>query len=111
MLVELGCNRRLGGMQVLPLLVRCVWNGDPLYIDELIETIREEGPETGVWATGEIHAPTGEPPLIVSLYRFQSYRARTQSALKQEIEDYIVEAGLSQLHWKVLAGSAQVILW
>lgn len=78
---------------------------------DLIDLIREDDLHEGVWDLGVSRTPTGEPPLVVGLARFQSYRGRTQAALIQELEDYAEEAGLSQLHFKVLDEESTVLVW
>lgn len=81
-----------------------------LVFEELIDLIREDGTTEGAVAVGQGYSPTGEQPLVIGLARFQSYRGRTQAALIQELEDYVVDAGLNTLHFKVLDDST-VILW
>ncbi len=83
----------------------------PATLADLIDIIREDDVYEGVWPTGVNRTPTGEPPLVVGLARFQSYRRRTEAALIQELEDYIEEAGISLLHFKVLPEESTVILW
>ncbi len=82
----------------------------PVFVD-LIDLIREDDVHEGVWAVGEGRTPTGEPPLVVGLARFQSYRGRTQAALIEELEEYVETAGLNRLHYKVLDEESTVILW
>jgi hypothetical protein len=77
----------------------------------LIEHVREELPSEGRIDLPGDRTGTGVPPLVVGLARFQSYRRRTEAALVQELEDYIEEAGISQLHFKVLDSESTVILW
>lgn len=77
----------------------------------LIDYIREDGAIDGaVTVSDAVASPTGIPPLVVGLARFQSYRGRTQAALIQELEDYVDEGGLNTLRFKVLDNST-VILW
>lgn len=77
---------------------------------ELIELIREDDLHEGAYGLGTDRTPTGEPPLIIGLARFQSYRGRTEAALILELEDYAELAGLNYLHFKVLDDS-QVLIW
>lgn len=78
----------------------------------LIDHIREDLPSEGrVDLSDVVASPTGAPPLVIGLARFQSYRARTEAALVQELEDYIDEAGLNELHFKVLDEESTVIIW
>lgn len=77
---------------------------------DFIDLIREDDVHDGTWDLGVERTPTGAPPLVVGLARFQSYRGRTQAALIQELEDYIEEAGLSEIHWSVTLED-EVILW
>ncbi len=77
----------------------------------LVEYVREGWLDGEEWAIPGKRTPTGAPPLVIGLARFQSYRARTEAALVQELSDYIEEAGLSYwLHIKILDDS-QVIVW
>lgn len=76
----------------------------------LIEYVREGWITEGPWAIPGSRVRTGEPPLVVGLARFQSYRSRTESALVQELADYIEDAGLSVLNFKILDDS-QVLIW
>lgn len=77
----------------------------------LIDHIREDLPPEGrVDLSDVVASPTGAPPLVIGLARFQSYRARTESALVQELADYIEDAGLSVLNFKILDDS-QVLIW
>lgn len=78
--------------------------------EELIDLIREDGAIEGAITVGQGYTPTGEPPLVVGLARFQSYRGRTQAALIQELEAYVEDGRLNTLHFKVLDDST-VILW
>jgi len=75
-----------------------------------IDYFREEDPFEGTWSFPGQRTPTGAPPLVVGLARFQSYRARTEAALVQELSDYIEESGVQFLHYHV-AEDDQVILW
>lgn len=85
---------------------------EPPVLIELIDWIREDDLYEGeLHLGGGERQPTGEPPLTVGLARFQSYRGRTQAALIQELKDYIEEAGLNVLHFKVLPEESTVILW
>ena len=75
----------------------------------LIDHIREDLPSEGrVDLSDVVASPTGAPPLVIGLARFQSYRARTEAALVQELEDYIEEAGLTVLHFKVIDSESTV---
>lgn len=75
-----------------------------------IDVIREDGSQRGGWQVGSGRTPTGVPPLVVGLARFQSYRGRTQAALIQELSDYVEEAGLNFIRYEVL-DDGNVILW
>lgn len=77
---------------------------------DFIDQIREDDIQDGVWVLGGEYRPTGVPPLVISLARFQSYRGRTQAALIQELEDYAEEAGITQFNWHVNQDD-NVILW
>lgn len=78
----------------------------------LIDHIREDLPSEGrVDLSDVVASPTGAPPLVIGLARFQSYRARTEAALVQELVDYIEEAGLTVLHFKVIDSESTVVLW
>lgn len=77
----------------------------------LIDHIREDLPSEGrVDLFGE-RKPIGSPPLVVGLARFQSYRARTEAALVQELTDYVEESGITVLHFKVIDSESTVIVW
>ena len=76
----------------------------------VIESIREDGVQETREIIGRGRTLTGEPPLVIGLARFQSYRARTQAALVQELVDYIDDAQLNVVHFKVLDDS-QVLVW
>jgi hypothetical protein len=78
---------------------------------DLIDQIREDNSFEGTWDLGVSRTPTGIPPLVIGLARFQSYRGRTQAALIQELEDYAEEAGLSQLHYQVVDEESTVLVW
>lgn len=77
----------------------------------LIDHIREELPDEISWTFPGERTPTGVPPLTVGLARFQSYRARTEAALVQELSDYIEEAGLNTVHFKVVDDQSTVLVW
>lgn len=77
----------------------------------LIDYIREEQPSEISWTFPGERTPTGVPPLTVGLARFQSYRARTEAALVQELSDYIEEAGLGTVHFKVIDDQSTVLVW
>lgn len=78
----------------------------------LIDYVREGEFEDGRWAIPGVRRPSGEPPLVVGLARFQSYRARTEAALVQELTDYVETAGLSLwLNLKVIEEESQVLIW
>jgi len=79
-------------------------------IRQFIDYVREEDPDEGTWSFPGQRTPTGAPPLVVGLARFQSYRARTEAALVQEIGDYLTESGLQVLHYKVTSED-QVLIW
>lgn len=75
-----------------------------------IDYIRERDPYEGAWYFRGERTPTGAPPLVISLARFQSFRARTESALAQELADYIEEAGIQLLHY-IVQQDDQVLIW
>lgn len=77
----------------------------------LIDYIREELPDHGSIDLPGERERRSAPPLTIGLARFQSYRARTEAALVQELTDYIEEAGLPTLNFKVLDEESVVILW
>lgn len=81
-----------------------------LSLKDFVEHVREDAPSGGQWTLDGKRERRSAPPLVVSLARFQSYRARTEAALIQELEDYIDEAGLSTLNFKVL-DIDQVLIW
>lgn len=81
-------------------------------LTELIDLIREDCVDEGVWRTGRWRQRNhGVPSLVVGLARFQSYRGRTEAALKQELIDYIEEAGITDLHFRVHEDVGVVQLW
>lgn len=78
----------------------------------LIDYVREGEFTDGKWAIPGARRSTGEPPLVVGLARFQSYRARTEAALVEELTDYVEAAGLSLwLNLKVIEEESQVLIW
>jgi hypothetical protein len=78
----------------------------------LIDHIREDHPSDGRVTIGDfVASPTSCPPLVVGLARFQSYRARTEAALVQELTDFVEESGASTLRFKVIDSESIVILW
>lgn len=78
----------------------------------LIEYVREGWITEGPWRIpGQRERDHSVPSLVVGLARFQSYRARTEAALVQELTDYIEEAGLSQLNFEVHDDAGVVQLW
>lgn len=77
----------------------------------LIDYIREGEITEGPWSIPGQRVRKSAPPLVIGLARFQSYRARTEAALVQELTDYIEEAGLSILNFKILDEDLEVILW
>jgi hypothetical protein len=78
----------------------------------LIDYVREGQFDDGRWAIPGVRTSTGEPPLVVGLARFQSYRARTEAALVEELTDYVETAGLSLwVHLKVIEEESQVLIW
>lgn len=64
-------------------------------VEEMVDRIREDGLASGVIEFGHPGGPAVREvrPLRVGLARCQSYRARTLSALVQEVEDLVGEAG------------------
>lgn len=76
-----------------------------------IDVIREDDSHSGSWSVEAGRTPTGVPPLVIGLARFQSYRGRTQAALVQELSDYVEEAGLNVIHYDVLDESSTVLVW
>jgi hypothetical protein len=81
-------------------------------LTELIDIIREDGAHEGVWPLGgDRQRDHSVPSLVVGLARFQSYRGRTEAALIQELEDYIEEAGIINLHFEVHDDAGVVQLW
>lgn len=77
---------------------------------QFIEHVREDAPSGGRWFINEGRIPFGEPPLTVSLARFQSYRARTEAALVEELADYVEVGNLGVINFKVL-DIDQVLIW
>lgn len=75
-----------------------------------IDDVRETHPSGGQVALVGWRERKSAPPLTISLARFQSYRARTEAALVQELLDYIEEAGLTEINYKVL-DIDQVLVW
>ena len=79
-------------------------------VRQFIDYFREEDPYEGTWSFPGRRTPTGAPPLVISLARFQSFRARTEAALVQELADYLEEAGLQLLHY-IVQQDDQVLIW
>lgn len=79
-------------------------------LKSFVEHVRESGEESGTWTLeGFVLRPAMEvEPLTVGLARFQSYRARTEAALVQELEDFIKESGAQYLTFRVDADSSTV---
>lgn len=78
---------------------------------ELIDHVREDHPRDARVELPGVRQHRGLPPIVVGLARFQSYRGRTESALVQELADYIEEAGLSVLHLTVVDDDSEVLVW
>ena len=75
-----------------------------------IDVIREDGSQRGAWSLPpHQYESVDVPSLVISLPRFQSYRGRTEAALIQELEEYIVESGKKSLNYEVFDGLVQ--LW
>ncbi len=80
-------------------------------LKDFIEHVREDAPSGGQWVLPDSdRIPYGEPPLVVSLARFQSYRARTEAALVEELLDYVETGNLGVINFKVL-DIDQVLIW
>lgn len=77
-----------------------------------IEHIREDHPSGGRFHLPDDELiPVGEPPLVIGLARFQSYRGRTEAALVQELEEWIETDNIGIINFKVLDEESNVILW
>lgn len=80
-------------------------------LKDFVEHVREDAPSRGTYTLPDSdRIPYGEPPLVISLARFQSYRARTEAALVQELLDYVEEGNLGVINFKVLPDN-QVLIW
>lgn len=79
---------------------------------QFINAIREDGSQRGAWSLPRLFVddPTGEPPLPISLARFQSYRGRTEAALIQELTDFVEDGKLRVINYETL-DSGIVLLW
>lgn len=77
----------------------------------LIEYIREGWITEGPWLVPGRRTYKSVPALTIGLARFQSYRARTEAALVQELTDYIEEAGIILLDFEINEEESTVILW
>lgn len=79
-------------------------------IRELVDDIREGRTTSGTIALTGWAGPTSEDQITVGLARFQSYRARTEAALVQEIADLVDENHAQYLTYRVVAESGVVDL-
>lgn len=75
-----------------------------------VDYVREDDPSEGSFALDYRRTPLGGPPLVVGLARFQSYRARTEAALVQELYDWVESENIGVINFKVLQDDT-VILW
>lgn len=79
-------------------------------IRTLIDDVREgRTVKETISASGFIGPPV-EDTITVGLARFQSYRARTEAALIQEIVDLVEDCNAQYLTYEVLADSGTVRL-
>lgn len=79
-------------------------------LHDFVDYVRESGEESGTWALeGFCVIPAREvEPLTIGLARFQSYRARTEAALVQELGEFVDESGAQYLTFQVDADSSTV---
>lgn len=81
-------------------------------LTSFIEHVREDHPSGGAYHLPDSdRVPLGEPPLVIGLARFQSYRGRTQAALLEELEEWVETANIGIINFKVLDEESTVILW
>jgi len=80
-------------------------------LKDFIDHVREDAPSGGRWALPDgDRLPLGGPPLVVGLARFQSYRARTEAALVQELLDWVETENIGVINFNVNPDDT-VILW
>ena len=79
-------------------------------IRTLIDDVREGRTIKGTVGVSGLIGPPVEDVITVGLARFQSYRARTEAALVQEIVDLVEDCNAQHLTYEVLAESGTVRL-
>lgn len=79
-------------------------------IHALIDEVREGRTVKGTISVSGFIGPPAEDVIAVGLARFQSYRARTEAALVQEITDLVEDCNAQYLTYEVLAESGIVRL-
>lgn len=77
---------------------------------QFIDHVREDGPSDGRWILNEGRVRLGGPPVVIGLARFQSYRARTEAALVQELTDWVELDNIGTINFHVNQND-DVILW